>query len=73
MPVVVNFIIRIPIIGDFLSLPGIKQFVDRFADGSSMVWINIIIKYYYYYYFQENSSYIICNLIFQNIIKILIQ
>ncbi|CAF0902295.1 unnamed protein product [Brachionus calyciflorus] len=37
LPVVVSFLRRIPFIGTLLSLPGIKQIIDKFGDGSSMV------------------------------------
>lgn len=32
LPVAVNFLKRIPFLGTFLSLPGIKQIVDRIGD-----------------------------------------
>lgn len=37
LPVVVNFLKRIPFLGTLLSLPGIKQIIDKIGDGSSIV------------------------------------
>ena len=37
LPVVVNFLRRIPFLGTLLSLPGVKQILDKLGNGGSIV------------------------------------
>ncbi|CAF3530781.1 unnamed protein product [Rotaria sp. Silwood1] len=58
IPIAINFLRRLPIIGSILLLPGIRQVVDRLCESRSMehnvcsMWFTIDIKKYSFYRYQ---------------------